>query len=220
LDEALPSLHAADVVRLLASHVECRGFLCKASGDLAGARRFYEQSLPMYQLAGAAREALRLRDALADTVWAQGDLDAARSGFESALLGMRESPLFDPIALGICLCNLAGVHVERGEVSPALELAREGLPLMQQVGFAFAALDHLAVRAATCGRLADAALIAGQVDAIYERRDARREANEARARARLQRLLSAGLSAGELGPLIETGARLSEEEACRLALLA
>jgi hypothetical protein len=111
------------------------------------------------------------------------------------------------------------VHIERGELDQALAVARIGLPLRQQVRYAWGALDSLALRAALCGRLDDAGRIAGCADGVYAQRGAVRGPNEARARARLQGVLMEALGESRWLQLLSEGARLDEDEACRLALL-
>jgi hypothetical protein len=103
---------------------------------------------------------------------------------------------------------------------PALDVAREGLPLLTDAGYAWINVDQLALRAALSGRLADAARIAGFADAMMaKKKEAFRQTNEARARKRLEGLLTDGLEADERARLLEEGAGLSEDEAYRLALL-
>ena len=96
--------------------------------------------------------------------------------------------------------------------------AREGIELRMAGGDTKGALDHLALRAALVGRSADAARVAGYVDAVFAAKGIVRQVNEARARARLDRLLQDGLDAGARAQPLAHGAALSEEDACRLAL--
>ena len=110
------------------------------------------------------------------------------------------------------------MRTERGELDEALAAAREGLPLLQEAGIAWIALDHLALRAALAGKLANAARLAGYADSAHAAKEASRQPNEARARDRLQALLREKLAADELERLLAEGARMSEDEACRLAL--
>ena len=98
----------------------------------------------------------------------------------------------------MALINLAGVRTERGELDEALAAAREGLPLLQEAGYAWNVLDHLALRAALAGKPANAARIAGYADSIYTAEEATRQPNEARARERLQALLHEKLDTDEL----------------------
>ena len=79
-------------------------------------------------------------------------------------------------------------------------------------------LDHLALRAALAGKLANAARIAGYADSIHTAEKTTRQPNEARAHERLHALLREKLEPGELALLFAEGAKLSEDEACRLAL--
>ena len=66
--------------------------------------------------------------------------------------------------------------------------------------------------------MTNAARLAGYADSAHAARQATRQANEARARNRLQLLLREKLSADELERLLADGAKISEEEACRVAL--
>lgn len=164
------------------------------------------------------RDAAQLCGALADTNWALGALDAAAAGFRETLDLMRGSNKGTRLVLGVNLTNLAGVLIERGDFDEALVAAREGLELRKATGYAWGALDHLALRAALIGRLADAARIAGYVDAMFAARVVVRQANEARARARLDRLLHDRFDASEGARMMAEGAAMTEEDACRLAL--
>ena len=65
---------------------------------------------------------------------------------------------------------------------------------------------------------ADAARLSGYADAAYAAKATPRQANEARACNRLRALLRERLAADELERLLAEGAKLSEDEACRLAL--
>ena len=218
LAEAFPVLERAGPPKALASYFEGVGFLKMLPGDVPGARMQFEKALSLYRTAGAESAALAMLLNLADMTWALGDLDTALTGFREAGALMRKSPLFTKDMLGVCLTNLAGVHTERGELAEALAAASEGLPLRKEGGHAWVALNHLALRAALADKVANAARLAGYADATHAAKDAPRQPNEARARDRLQGLLRENLSPDELERLLAEGARMSEDEACRLAL--
>ncbi|HEX9302513.1 MAG TPA: hypothetical protein VF959_09215, partial [Casimicrobiaceae bacterium] len=131
---------------------------------------------------------------------------------------MRRTAMTRKGMLGLCLTNLAGIHTERGELDEALAAAREGLPMRKAAGHAWSAFDHLALRVALAGQTASGARLAGYSDAAYAAKATPREANEARARDRLQALLRERLDESELERLLAEGATMSEDEACRLAL--
>ena len=95
--------------------------------------------------------------------------------------------------------------------------AREGLPLRRDATLQ-SALDHLALRAALAGKPRSAARIAGYSDHAWAASEATRQSNEARARERLRALLHETLSADEIEHLLANGAKMIEDEACRLAL--
>ena len=131
---------------------------------------------------------------------------------------LRKSPLALKEILGASLINLAGVHTERGELTDALAAAREGLPLLEEAGYAWSALDHLALRAALTGKLASGARLAGFADSAFAVKGSSREPNEARARERLQAMLRDQLDPDEFTHLLAEGVKLSEDPPCRLAL--
>ena len=119
---------------------------------------------------------------------------------------------------GVTLMGLLGVHVERGELAEALVVAREGLPLLQDGGYAWLYLDCAALRAALSGRIGDAARVMGYADSMFQAKSQRRSGNEARARTRLHELLCKKLASVEMQRLLTEGADLTDEEACKLLL--
>jgi tetratricopeptide (TPR) repeat protein len=204
--------------KILAAYFKDFGTLKMMTGDLAGASKHFDKALSLYRGAGAESAALAMLLNLADVTWVLGDLEAALAGFREAVAMLRKSPTSRKSSLGVCLTNLAGVCTERGELDRALAAAREGLPLLQDVGNAWSVLDHLALRAALAGKLANAARLAGYVDLAVVARESPRQPNEARAHQRLQALLREKLSNDEFEQLLAEGAKMTEDEACRLAL--
>jgi tetratricopeptide repeat protein len=150
--------------------------------------------------------------------WSLGDLDAAEAAFRDAVAMHRRSGARGKHPLGYCLGNLAGVLTERGKLVEALDAAREGIPLLDGTGYAWVLIDHLALRSALAGKIESAAKVGGYADAAHASKDATRQTNEARARDRLQSLLRARLDEATLAGYLAEGAKLSELEACRLAL--
>ena len=219
LAEAESVLPAEGSAKLQGRLADVRGFLSKMNGDPGASRRHYERALSLFRRAGADSLLLGILVNFADTAWMQGDLDAALSGFREAAAALRLSPATTKGRLGVCLTNLAGVHVERHELDAALAAARVGLPLRQEAGFAWGALDHLALRAALAGKLIQAAQITGYADAAFALKAATRQPNEARARTQLMTLLQDKLDPLELARLVAEGAGFDEDQACRLALL-
>jgi hypothetical protein len=161
---------------------------------------------------------MQLSCRLADAAWACGDLVAASCGFRENIEQLRKSAIPANDLLGLNLAYLAGVLTEQGEIDAALTAAREALPLLQDTGYAWRTTDHFALRTALAGKLANAAQLTGFTDAAYAAKNSPREPNEARALARLHTLLREKLAPDELARLLTEGAKLSEEEACRLAL--
>jgi predicted ATPase/DNA-binding winged helix-turn-helix (wHTH) protein len=216
--EAFRVLEHAGRKKVLGAYFTELGMLTMHAGDPVGARKHYEKALSLYHETGAESAALAVLGLLADMTWALSDLDSALDAFVETVARLRGSPLGRQYVFGVALINLAGVRTERGELDEALAAAREGLPLLHDAGIAWNVLDHLALRAALAGKLADAARLIGFVDSAHTANDCIRQPNEVRAHARLQALLYEKLGPDELERLIREGATMSEGEACRLAL--
>jgi len=216
--EALPWVQRVGLPKLFAVYFKDLGGLNVMTGDSAGARACFERAVTLYREAGAESAALAVLVMLADVTWALGDLDAARDALIETVARLRNSPLSSKDSLGVCLLNLSGVHTERGELDCALTAAREGLPLLQEAGYAWSVCDILGLRAALAGNLASAARVAGYADSAFAAMKASRQHNEARAHERLHALLREQCDSAELERLLVEGAHMNESEACRLAL--
>jgi predicted ATPase/DNA-binding winged helix-turn-helix (wHTH) protein len=218
LADAAPLLDQASAPKVLANYFDALGFLKMSLGDLAGARRYYEKALSLCRSQGAERLAIIVLGNLGDMTWMTGDLDAAAAALREAVALQRGSRLFPGELLGGCLANLVGVLTERGELDEALTVAREAMPLRNAGRMAWCTMDHFALRAALAGMLENAAHLAAYADATFAAKETSRQPNEARAHARLQALLREKLVPDELERLLAEGARMTEDEACRLAL--
>ena len=218
LAEALPALERLGVPKLLGIHSANAGYLALMTGDTVGAREQYENGLVYFREAGHEFGVLACISNVATACWAMGELDEAEIAYREVVALWRKSRSGKKSALGFALANLAGVLTERGEIAEALVAAREGLPMLSDIGSAWVFIGHLALRAALAGNVVRAAKLAGHADATVAIKASEREPNEARAHTRLRALLRERLAPGQLERLLAEGGRLSEDEACRLAL--
>jgi tetratricopeptide (TPR) repeat protein len=218
LAEAWPTVESSGLPRLLGTYFNSAGHLNILTGDLAGARACQERARAHFRDGGFTFGAIGALGALADVTWALGDLPAAEDSFREVIAMRRSSPIVRKGSLGLNLGNLAGVLIERGDVAGALIAAREALPLLSGVGNAWVFMEHLAVRLALVGNFANAARVAGFADAAFAATEFERQPNEVRARARLYTLLRERLDPVELEHLLAKGAKMTEDEACRMAL--
>jgi tetratricopeptide (TPR) repeat protein len=217
-DEAFPILERAGAPKVLGHYFRLLGSLKAYMGDPLATQGHYERALSFYQKAGAERHALAMLNNLADVTWMRGDLDAALAATLEAVARLRKSPHARKRSVGTCFINLAGVHTERGELGEALAAAQQGVPLLKEVGLVWHQVDHLALRAALAGKTANAALLAGFSDGAHAARKMSRAPNEARASNRLHELLREKLASDVLERLFAEGAKMSEDEACQMAL--
>jgi len=218
LDEAYSRLSGVAPPRLLSLYMGHVAFMKTFAGDLAAARAYYERALDLDRKAGDEFGALAIIGNLANVIWALGDLEAAEASTREQVALLRNSPVRTRRLLGYALSNLAGVLTERGKLDQAFVAAHEGLPLVKEDGSAWIFADHVALRAALAGKLSNAARLAGYSQYTWAANEAKRQPIEARAHERLCALLREKLDRGELERLVAEGAKLSEDEACRLAL--
>jgi predicted ATPase/DNA-binding winged helix-turn-helix (wHTH) protein/tetratricopeptide (TPR) repeat protein len=217
LAEAAALLEHAGVPKPLGYHYSDRAFLSYESGDPLGAKKHYEKAVSCFRSAGSDRGVAVTIGNLADVSWMLGDLDGAIASLREAISLVRRvvgGERFLASALG----NLAGVLTASGRLEEALGAAREGLPLLRDAGDVWIFLDHFALRKALDGSIVGAAFLAGYSDAVHLAKQSQREPNEARARERLHALMHDRLAPDELEQLLAEGAKMSEDEACRLAL--
>ena len=136
------------------------------TGELAAARLHFEKALALYRDAGAESAALARLGGLADITWALGDLDAALAAALETVALLRNSPLARKCSFGSASSTSRVCAPSVGSSTKRSRRAREGLPLLQEAGYAWNVLDHLALRAALAGKLANAARIAGYADSM------------------------------------------------------
>jgi predicted ATPase/DNA-binding winged helix-turn-helix (wHTH) protein len=215
--EAFPLLEDAGVPKALARLFECFGLLKMQTGDLESARANYEEALSLYRKTGADRAVPQLAN-IADLDWAIGNLAAAIAGFREVVTSLRRSPISSKFTLAFALGCLSGVLTEGGQLDDALAAARESLPWLREVGLGWYHLDHLALRSLLAGKPECAARLAGYADSVFAAKEFPRQPNEARARDRLRTLLIEEFGADRLAHLLDEGARMSERDACELAL--
>ena len=216
--EARLLLEASGMPTALDFYFYSLAFLKSHAGDHLAARTNYERSLAINRVAGDEFAVLGAMANIANADWALGDLDAALASFRELTALARASPMSTRRLLGYALTKLGSVLTERGELTEALAVLREGLPLVREDGSAWVFLDDLALRVAYVGRLADAARLAGYADSAHAAKAATRGRLTTRLRDRLHALLREKLAPDELECLLAEGAKMSEDEACKLAL--
>lgn len=218
LKESFPLLNGIGNPKVLARYFYYLGILNVLTADLASARIHYGQAMSLFRMAQSERQVVRMLSHIAELDWTSGDLDSAITGFREAIVLLRRQPLAARSTLGLSLANLAGALTEHGELAQALTAARAALPLLKDGGYVWLYLDHLGLWAALADKAVNAAKLAGCADLVFASKQAPRQPNNARVRQRLQALLYEKLPADELERLLAEGAKLSEEEACLLAL--
>jgi tetratricopeptide (TPR) repeat protein len=217
LTEARPLLEHAPP-RLLNFYLFNRAFLKSQSGDTVAARKYYEQSLAICRQGGYELGVLSALGNLANVAWVLGDLDAAESAFRQQVALVRASPVKTNRLLGWAIASLGGVLAELGQLDEALAVTREGLPLLREDGSAWIFAHCTGLLAGLAGKLSDAARLAGYAEHTFVAKQAARHPIDMRHRKLLDELLREKLAPDELERLLAEGARMTEDEAYRLAL--
>ena len=193
-----------------------RSFMLTESHRVSEARAAWEERLQLERAIGDTRFATVSLTNLIDAVFAEGDVnEAIARGRELVALIRRER--FTNWQ-SFALANLSAALTAAGELDDALQLAREALPLLRQQGSIWSFLDHLGLLAVKRGRPLDAAQVLGCAEELNQRSGYVRQFNELRARNQLLDALRATVKPGELERLMKAGARLTDDEAARLAL--
>jgi len=218
LSEAQPLLEGTGLPKALVFYFFNLAYLKSQSGDPLAARGYYEQTLALDRAVGDESAVLATLGNLANVTWALGDLDATAATFRQQVALMRNSPVTTHRIRGWTLTSLAGVLAELGQLDEALAAAREGLPLVGEDGTVWIFMDSLALRAGLAGKLSNAARLAGYAEHTFVAKQAARHPIDMRHRKRLDELLREKLAPDELERLLAEGARMTEDEACRLAL--
>jgi predicted ATPase len=218
LADALALGERIGIPRLISEIITTRASIRLPEGDTQGARSDQEKALELFRNAGADRSALNTLCNLADAHWAAGDLARAIAGLREAAARLRQAVFVHRDLLGVTLGNLAGALTEHGDFGEARLAAREALPLLREDETAWLWFDHIALLAAAGGRIDDAARLAGYADAMLVMHGRIRQPNEVRARRSLDSMLADRLRPDKHARLIQDGASLSEDEACRIVV--
>lgn len=194
------------------------GFVHMMEGDPSRARESFAEAVRNFELAGASSLVLQALSDVGDSAWACEDFDAAESAFREALVRIRGTFHEHSDVYGVPLMNLAGVLVEKGELDEGGAMLREALPVMMDMGQAWAFYDLLSLRLALARGYEDAARLHGAAIAAFAAHKSEVQPNEKRLRDKVDRLLRDNLRDADRERLMREGALLSEEAACRLAL--
>ena len=220
IDEARPLLERSGRPRMHVIIHMAMGVVCGARNNGREASKHFAISAHLARDGGFDGSACKALGNLADSLWMQGDLDGALTAARDALAQSSQSAFATRSNVGLALTNLHGILVERGDLAEAAAVGRDFMGLARDAGAAWMVLDHYALRLAKSGRCAAAARVIGWNDAAVHAKDVHRQVNEQRAHESTLSLLRTNLAAGELESLLAEGARLTEDEVCRLAATA
>jgi tetratricopeptide (TPR) repeat protein len=217
LEEARALLETAGRPKSLLNVTNNLGVLAMINGDMPAARSMFEQALELTRRSGArASEVLALIN-LAEIEFNLGEIDPAVERTSMAVGYLRAGG--QQTELGWALVNLAAYLLIAGRLPEAGRAASEALHLVRPMGgfILRACLQQWALLAASGGRLAAAARLAGFVDAGYQAGGESREPTELRVYHDLQAFL-ARLPEAERARLGREGAAWSEAQAASFAV--
>ena len=131
-EQALELGREAGDLRGIAASLNSLGVHRQFAGDLAGARRCYEEAVATCRLIGEDREIAGALSNLAKSDLLLGEYAAARSHLEEALSLFRQEG--DPVLVGWCLNHLGDVAVATGDHDAAARLYGESEALFRAAG--------------------------------------------------------------------------------------
>lgn len=219
LAEAARLLEGSTQTRSRIAYLGAVAYMMSVRDDAEGALATSEQAIALCRSTGVTRVAALLQSNVAEMAWLAGDLDRALVANHEVMTTLRGMPdMAGGTAMALCLINRIGMLVERGDLAAALRVAHDAHPPCRDNGLAPQLLDHLALRAARTGRLADAARIGGCSDAAHAAREILRQRGELRVHARLAAELAQAMAPAEIARLRAEGEAMDLEAAFALAL--
>jgi predicted ATPase/DNA-binding winged helix-turn-helix (wHTH) protein len=185
--------------------------IARNDGALEIAVDALDRAFALSVAAGSRRGAMRTLVRLAEVELMLGRVEDARAHCEEAVAQLR-APRAGLADFAIGLLNLAAIQLEQDDRAAARATAQEGWPLAAAFDLCNPWGDYLALLAALEGECETAARLLGYADGFYERRNGERQANEANAVQRVERLCRAGMSEARWTALRAEGQTLREEQ--------
>ncbi len=227
LEKALDDARRLDNRRLQASALGDLGAVRSRSGDVEGARRFYDEALTYCIALNLERPAASIAGSLAEIEFAAGDVAAALHRAEEARAGHetwnnRRSVAIDLTNMAAYLVAMDCFEDARAHAAEALDVAREIkatvlTALILQHFVAVGALFHYPEKRRLKANRERAAMLLGFVEARLTALEVRREYTEQQEYDRITKTLREEL-AKKLEAVMALGAEWSEDEAVSVAL--
>ncbi len=189
--------------------------VARSSGAFDAALTAMQHVQTLAEQAGDSAAANAALVALADTELIAGRVDDAVRHGAALVQRLRGTRALESLAFA--QLNLAGAWLAKDAVVEAREVAEAGWPLAEQFYLAHVWADYLALLAVLERRPRCCALLRGYSDGVHGGNDFIRQANEARAAERAERLAREELGDGEYGRLSSAGAALREEDVAAVA---
>ena len=188
-------------------------------GRLDDARACIADARAIFMQLRAEREALGLSVYLAELEFAAGQAERALQIVDEAIPVAAETG--DPENESVFTCNRAGYLLSLGDFTEAEATARDAVTLASKTYGAervLHALEHLAAAFASRGDAANAAILAGFVEAGYSRSGYERETTERSSHAILIEAMRRSLSEEDRAQLMRRGAAMTQTAAIERAL--
>jgi predicted ATPase len=204
---------------LYARALHTRGSIAKELGQIDKARAFIEGAIALFQMLDDYPRTGPSRVLLSEIEFQSGNTRKAVELADEAVR-MCEGG-FNAIEQAQALCHAAAYRLAAGEIEAAEGNARKALLIACRTGARWdvaAAIEHIANASAVRGRVREAALLSGYVDAWYHSDGAIRESSEQVTFAALKSKLHRELSAELLARLVFEGSRLGQGRAVEIAL--
>jgi predicted ATPase/DNA-binding winged helix-turn-helix (wHTH) protein len=217
--EALALLEDGRAPKSLAVCLSILAIPTNRMGRLAEARDFTRRALEIERRVGCDRGMMVSLLNLAELNFTLGAIDDALAGDREVVELLRRSGSY-PHILASVLGNLAGHLIMAGQIVEADERGREATPALAQIGeiqLVVHCLQYTPLLAAQQGRLADAARLAGYVDAAFQRAGEVPDYGGLQVFERLNPLLDAAFDPDRIATLRAEGASWAAEDAVKAA---
>ena len=218
-ETAVSEARAARIPRLVGCMLSSLGYVLACVGKNDEAVRVLDEAGPILRRCDDRATIARVGVIRAEQLFKQGDISGALASSREAETIYRERRA--GVWLLAALINETAYLIAAGECAEAWSVGREALGqsmAREEELYVAAVLGHFARIAAESGNADRAALIAGFVDAAYDRIGNAREPTEQQSYDRLMELLRGALPEDRLKALMDEGAMLDMETAAKEAL--
>lgn len=196
--------------RPLVSHYQSTGTNCINDANAPGALRHFTMAFELARESGIQESICLASSGRAEALWMQNRLDEALVEASYSVVEARRHRFTNRRNLGLALCVLLGILVEANDRDRVDWVARDLIELALEYSLSYKLLDSFSLRATQLRKHELAALVIGHAATLFQRKNTKRDPNQARLADKARRILQPQMNGAVLQKLFAEGAALPE----------